>query len=113
MLLSLNDDSLDDVIKAMPQSVATPEIKIPIGEAEKHTFMQRFVAEATFEQGEKTTIDGLRVDFAKGCGLVRASNTSPVLTLRFEGDSEAVIAKLKALFKEQLKAVDKTLTLDF
>jgi len=55
----------------------------------------------------------MRVDFAKGWGLVRASNTSAALTLRFEGDSEDAIEKLKAIFKREIGKVDSQLPLDF
>ena len=63
--------------------------------------------------GEKTTIDGLRVDFDKGWGLIRASNTAPALTLRFEAQNENGIEQLKTLFKRELSKVDQSLPLDF
>ena len=112
-ILSLSDDSLDDLLADMPKSVSTPEIKIAVGDSEKMAFMTRFIEQSHFESGEKTLIDGLRVDFAKGWGLVRASNTSPALTLRFEGDNMETIEKLKTIFKRELIKIDSQLQLDF
>ena len=65
------------------------------------------------ENGKISTIDGLRVDFASSWGLVRASNTGPFLTLRFEGETEDSLAQVQALFKRELKRVDASLALDF
>lgn len=112
-ILSLTDETLDELLAELPQSISTPEIKIAIDDSEKATFMKRFIDQSQFEAGEKTLIDGLRVDFAKGWGLVRASNTSPALTLRFEGDSDETIEKLKIIFKRELTKVDSQLQLDF
>ena len=112
-ILSLSDDTLDDMLEQMPTSVSTPEIKIAIDNDEKQTFIKRLIDESYFEDGEKTLIDGLRVDFAKGWGLVRASNTSSALTLRFEGDNEDSITSLKAIFKRELEKIDSQLSLDF
>ena len=55
----------------------------------------------------------MRVDYPKGWGLVRASNTTPVLVLRFEADSEAELERIKDVFRNQLKAVDPALTIPF
>ena len=59
------------------------------------------------------TIDGVRVEFPWGWGLVRASNTTPVLVLRFEADDNQHLDRIKTLFREQLKAVDNTLPVNF
>ncbi len=112
-IMSLRDQSLDDMIAAMPDMYATPEIKIPVTEQSKFEIVERLTEEGNFVSGEKTTIDGLRVDFAKGWGLVRASNTAPVLTLRFEASNENGIEQLKTLFKRELQKIDDTLPLDF
>ncbi len=112
-IMSLRDQSLDDIIDAMPDMYATPEIKIPVTEESKFDIVEKLTAEGDFVAGEKTTIDGLRVDFAKGWGLVRASNTAPVLTLRFEASNENGIEQLKTLFKRELQKIDNTLPLDF
>jgi len=59
------------------------------------------------------TIDGLRADFSDGWGLVRASNTTPSLVVRFEADSEEAIDKIQAAFSSALKAVDKSIEIPF
>jgi len=98
-ILSLCDDILDDLLAQLPTSVSTGEIKIAVNDSRKHQFIERLIDESQFESGEKTLIDGMRVDFAKGWGLVRASNK--------------VIEKLKAIFKREINKVDSQLQLDF
>jgi len=112
-ILSLSDDTLDELLAELPTSVSTGEIKIAVNDSQKHQLIERLINDSQFEGGEKTLIDGMRVDFAKGWGLVRASNTSAALTLRFEGDSEDAIEKLKAIFKREIGKVDSQLPLDF
>jgi phosphomannomutase/phosphoglucomutase len=66
-----------------------------------------------FTGGRPTTIDGLRVDFPDGWGLVRASNTTPSLVARFEGRDEEALERVKEQFRKQLHAIDKSLKLPF
>lgn len=112
-IMSLRDQSLDDIFAAFPVLPATPEIRIPVPEEKKFAIVQRLAKDGDFQSGTASTVDGLRVDFAKGWGLVRASNTGPELTLRFEGDNDEVIEQLKMLFKRELGKVDDSLALDF
>jgi phosphomannomutase/phosphoglucomutase len=112
-IMSLRDQSIGDMLSAMPPMYATQEIKISVSEENKFSLVDRLIEIGDFSSGEKTTIDGLRVDFAKGWGLVRASNTAPALTLRFEASNENGVEQLKTLFKRELYRVDKTLNLDF
>jgi phosphomannomutase/phosphoglucomutase len=112
-ILSLRDQSLDELLESIPESFATPEIKVVVDEEDKFQFVDQLSVTGDFSPGEKTIIDGLRVDFAKGWGLVRASNTSAALTLRFEADSEGGLDQLKTLFKRELKKLDESLVLDF
>ncbi|MFW2571955.1 phosphomannomutase/phosphoglucomutase, partial [Legionella sp. 29fVS95] len=90
-----------------------PEIKIPIAEEEKFTFMQRFSEQAKFPDAEIITIDGLRVEFAHGWGLLRASNTTPCLVARFEAKDKASLEQIQSLFKTQLQLVNKNLVVSF
>jgi phosphomannomutase/phosphoglucomutase len=69
--------------------------------------------QATFEDASVITIDGLRVDWSDGWGLVRASNTTPVLVLRFEADNEAALRRIQQVFRQQLLAVNRALKLPF
>ncbi|MBI5448175.1 MAG: phosphomannomutase/phosphoglucomutase [Gammaproteobacteria bacterium] len=97
----------------IPSSVITPELKLPMSEETKFSFIEKFISKSVFEQGDKCVIDGLRVDYPDGFGLVRASNTSPYLILRFEGDTEAALTRIQTAFKKNLLALDATLNLPF
>jgi phosphomannomutase/phosphoglucomutase len=102
------------VFAELPGDVCTPEINVPFPrEGGQHAFMDAFLKEARFEAGRICALDGLRVDYPDGWGLVRASNTTPSLVLRFEGRDAATLARIQALFAEQLRRVDPTLALPF
>ncbi len=105
--------SVSEQFDAIPNSINTPEIKIPIAEEDKFAFMQRFSAEAKFPDAQVITIDGLRVEFPYGWGLLRASNTTPCLVARFEAKDKASLEQIQALFKLQLLNIDKNLTTFF
>lgn len=102
-----------DVFNALPDSINTPEINIKMAEGAHHAFIKKFVEKARFEDATVHTIDGLRADFADGWGLVRASNTTPVLVLRFEADSDIALARIMNKFKKQMLAVDASIDLSF
>ena len=72
--------------------------------------MDKLEAQADWDGGALTTIDGIRVDFDDGWGLIRSSNTSPVLTLRFEADDPAALERIQDLFTKQLAAIDSDLS---
>ena len=101
------------IFAALPRSVATPELKIELPEGEHYRFIERFRKQARFEDARVTTIDGLRADWPDGWGLVRASNTTPVLVLRFDADSENGLHRIQDEFRQQLLAVDADLALPF
>jgi phosphomannomutase/phosphoglucomutase len=71
--------------------------------------MERLSKEGRFGEGTVTTIDGIRVDYPDGWGLVRPSNTSPVLTIRFEADGQAALDRIQRVFRDQLKKIDPKL----
>ena len=112
-IVTLAGQSLDELVDALPHRVSTPEIKILTTEKQKFTIIEQFISKAEFLGGQRTTIDGLRVDFINGWGLVRASNTAPVLTLRFEAANQKSLEKIKQLFKDELIKIDATLALNF
>ncbi|VEG92049.1 phosphomannomutase/phosphoglucomutase [Legionella spiritensis] len=97
----------------IPNGINTPEIKIPIADDEKFLFMQRFSEEADFPDATVISIDGLRVEFPCGWGLLRASNTTPCLVARFEADDEKSLELIKNLFKTQLHKINGALPLPF
>ena len=112
-ILSTTDPNLDNQLAALPQTVSTPELKIDSDETAKFALMEKLSLNGKFGDGKLTTLDGIRVDFPDGWGLVRASNTSPALTLRFEADNEAALERIQTLFKEQLAAIDPNLRFGF
>ncbi len=101
------------VFAELPGGVATPELRLDMPEERHAQFMQDLVSSARFETGEVFTVDGLRVDFKEGWGLVRASNTTPCLVLRFEADHKAALETVQDRFREKLLALDPTLRLPF
>ncbi|MDC8013147.1 phosphomannomutase/phosphoglucomutase [Tahibacter soli] len=101
------------VFDSLPKGVSTPELKVEMHEGEHYRFMDRFRERASFEGARVTTIDGVRADWPDGWGLVRASNTTPVLVLRFDADSDAALLRIKETYRKQLLAVDANLHLPF
>jgi len=97
---------VDELFAEFPVAFMTPEIKVTTTERAKFSIMERLAKEGDFGDGTLTTIDGIRVDFPDGWGLVRPSNTSPVLTLRFEADDQATLNRIQRLFREQLAKID-------
>jgi len=101
----------DEVFAEIPERVSTPEIKVPV--ADPHAFVARVVAAGDFEGARVTTLDGLRADWNDGFGLVRASNTTPVLVLRFEAATAARLEEIKSLFRARLHEIDPSLVPTF
>lgn len=109
-IMSIREQGLDDIMASFETRYATPEILVPTDEESKFDIVQKLLAKEVFQDGKVSTIDGLRVEFPKAWGLVRASNTSPALTLRFEADSSDALEKIQSLFREQLRSIDSNLT---
>ncbi len=109
-IITLRDQKIDDIFAAFPQLYSTPEIKIAIPDLDKFGLINKLSETGDFANGTITAIDGLRVDYTKGWGLVRASNTSPALTLRFEAESHESLEKIQQIFKRELLKVDNRLT---
>lgn len=101
------------VFETLPEGTSTPEINVALSDDEKFEYIDNLVAQAKFENGEVNTIDGVRVDFDNGWGLVRASNTTPNLVIRFEADDEQALEEIKAVFKEKMLSVNSALNLPF
>ena len=112
-ILAARPQSAAEQLAALPDGVATAEIKVDAPGGNPHAFVERFVEQARFEGARLSTIDGLRVDWPDGWGLVRASNTTPVLVLRFDADNNEAMARIKADFKAQILAVDPDRSLPF
>ena len=90
-----------------------PEINVQMREGETHKFMEDLMMRADFGDATITMIDGIRADYSDGWGLVRASNTTPVLVLRFEGKDQKTMQRIQAVFKGQMLAVKPDLKLPF
>jgi phosphomannomutase / phosphoglucomutase len=112
-LLGKDDRPASRIFDSLPESVSTPEINIGMQEGEPPQFMERLLASAHFEGARVSTIDGLRADFDDGWGLVRASNTTPVLVLRFEADNDASLARIMEEFRRVILQVEPALSLPF
>ncbi len=102
------------LLEALPQGVSTPELKIEMQEGEPHALIARLQKEGKFAGAtEINTIDGVRAEYADGFGLARASNTTPVVVLRFEGDSDDALARIQAEFRQALLALAPDAKLPF
>jgi len=112
-ILALDPDAPSAALKALPGGVSTPEIKVEVADGDPHGFVARFQKQARFEGARASTIDGLRVDWNDGWGLVRASNTTPVLVLRFDADSQEALDRILGDFRAQIALVDPELQLPF
>ena len=92
-----------NIFNNIPNMVSTPEINIPAADDEKFEIVEEFIRESEFNNADVINIDGIRVEFKKGWGLLRASNTSPVLVLRFEAETEDDLEQIKQIFYQNLK----------
>jgi phosphomannomutase/phosphoglucomutase len=103
-----------EVLNNLPDSVSTPEQHINMQEGQPHALIAQLQKTATFEGAtEVITIDGMRVEYADGFGLMRPSNTTPVIVLRFEADNEAALTRIQAQFREVIWSVAPQVALPF
>ncbi len=112
-VLSNDPRSTHKIFAALPDSVNTPELNVRMAEGEHHRFMVRLLEQVHFDKARISTIDGLRADFEDGWGLVRASNTTPCLVLRFEADDETSLQRIQELFRSLLLGLEPGLKLPF
>jgi phosphomannomutase/phosphoglucomutase len=112
-ILAAKEGTTDEVFDALPEGVSTPELKIHLAEGGQYEFMNEFRDLASFEDASVTTIDGIRADWRDGWGLVRSSNTTPCLVLRFDADNPKALARIQEEFRVQLLAIDPDLKLPF
>ena len=102
------------LLESLPDAVSTPELNIACSEGEQHALIARLQETARFAGAtEVIRIDGLRVEYPDGFGLARASNTTPVIVLRFEADDEAALARIQGDFRRVLAAVKPGVKLPF
>lgn len=101
-ILAQQDVDADAFFARYPQDPSTPEINIDVSDEKKFAVVERLVAEGEFGDGQRTTIDGLRVDFEDGWGLCRVSNTSPKLVTRYEGKTPEALQRIQTLFEQNI-----------
>ena len=106
------NESLASIFVSLPRAFSTPEINIEVEENQKFRIVEDFIKNAEFSEGTKITIDGLRVNFQDGWGLLRASNTSPKLVLRFEAKTSDRLVEIQNLFLKQLKQIDESIKIE-
>jgi phosphomannomutase/phosphoglucomutase len=102
-----------ELFAELPDTVNTPELNVEFAEGEHYAFMERLKQQAQFDGAEMTTIDGVRADYPHGWGLVRPSNTTPVLVLRFEAESQEALERVQQAFRTELLNVQSDLSLPF
>ena len=112
-ILSNSGETSAEVFAKLPDSVNTPELTALLEEGEKLAIMEQLRESAAFADARVTDIDGLRVDFLDGWGLVRASATLPALTFRFEADTEKSLAHIQQQFSDLLHQVKPGIELPF
>ncbi|WP_417787402.1 phosphomannomutase/phosphoglucomutase [Stutzerimonas xanthomarina] len=112
-ILSQDKRNAEQVFSAFPNDISTPEINIQVTEESKFSIIEALHRDAHWGEANITTLDGVRVDYPKGWGLVRASNTTPVLVLRFEAETEDELKRIQDVFRAQLYTVAPDLTLPF
>src|SRR3546814_8655646 len=95
-ILAARGEPPEDVFAAIPKGLNTPELKIDMAEGENQAFVSTFVERGQFDGARISTIDGLRADWPDGWGLLRASNTTPVLVLRFEADNPEALSRIRS-----------------
>ena len=108
-IIAQMNKNLSSIFGNLPKAFSTPEINIEVEESQKFKIVNNFIENAKFPEGKKITIDGLRVDFKDGWGLLRASNTTPKLVLRFEAETSERLDEIQKLFLDQLKQIDESI----
>ncbi|WP_445938409.1 phosphomannomutase/phosphoglucomutase [Pseudomonas sp.] len=112
-ILSQDRRDAEHVFSAFPNDISTPEINIQVTEQSKFSIIERLQRDGVWGEGNITNLDGVRVDYPRGWGLVRASNTTPVLVLRFEAETEEELERIKEVFRAQLYSAVPDLDLPF
>jgi phosphomannomutase/phosphoglucomutase len=112
-ILASESENSHQVFSTLPESVSTPELNVKMQEGENHVFMQKLKASAHFPGAKMIDIDGLRLEFEDGWALVRASNTTPSLVIRFEANDAATMGRIQDMLRSQLTGIKPDLDLPF
>jgi len=103
-IMTHKDSDIDSLINMYPKTASTPELNIKVADDKKFDVVSEFIDKANIN-GEKISIDGIRINMENGWGLLRASNTSPNLVLRFEGDTEEDLIQIKNMFLNEFSRI--------
>ena len=112
-ILAKSKQDPQTIFSSLPDMTNTPELRLETEEGGNFILMEKLIAAADFKDARITDIDGIRVDFKDGWGLVRASNTTPCLVIRFEGQDETAMKNVQEKFRALFHSVDASLTLPF
>ncbi len=112
-LISASDRPASEVFAALPNTINTPELRLEMEEGEHYALMDELNQNANFDNGSVIKIDGLRVDFDDGFGLIRPSNTTPTLIIRFESHTKEGLERIQAQFRDLLISTRSDLNLPF
>ncbi|MDG6777125.1 phosphomannomutase/phosphoglucomutase [Thiomicrorhabdus sp. zzn3] len=112
-IVAAQSASAHELFAALPDAYNTPEMDVAFAEGEHYQFMEKLKKIAHFPDATIFDLDGIRADFADGWGLVRPSNTTPVLVMRFEGETQAALERIQSEFKALLHQIDPDLELPF
>jgi len=112
-IISSETRTSKEIFAELPNNLSTPKLNIPMAEEEKADYINALVALASFPDAKTTTLDGLRIDFSDGWGLVRASNTTPSLVMRFEAEDQPAMDRIQNDFKKLIKKINPNLKLPF
>lgn len=96
------DQSPTELLGELPDGVSTPELRLPLSEDQHAGFMEELIEKMSVSGAEISDIDGLRIEYSDGWGLARPSNTSPNIILRFEGENEEALERIKAEFRASI-----------
>jgi phosphomannomutase/phosphoglucomutase len=112
-ILAADNRPTQKIFASLPNAVNTPELRIDLPQAELDDFMNELLGRVDFPDANIIMIDGVRADFEDGWGLVRASNTTPSLILRFEGRDKAALERVQDLFRKLMLDIKPDLSLPF
>ena len=112
-IMALEPRTANELFADLPSSPSTPEYRLPLEEGQGRDLMRALDAHKVFDDARVVELDGLRVEFANGWGLIRPSNTMPSLTFRFEADDAGALEEIKARFRDLLRRVAPELQAPF
>ena len=112
-ILGATTRSSSQLFSEIPEHISTPELKIPLGDERKFLYMERFKRETHFPQARLVLIDGVRAEYPWGWGLIRASNTTPNLVVRFEAQDQASLKRIQDKFRQSMLHIDADLAVPF